>query len=133
MPFARPSLTDLRAQVAQDIASAVPGSDPLLRFSNLKITGDAQAALANLHYGYLDWIAKNAVPFTATGEFLEGWAGLIGITRKPATSASGSITFSGTTGTVIPAGVKVVRGDGVTFTSGAGATIGGGGNGYCRR
>lgn len=127
MPFARPSLTDLRTQVAQDIASAAPGSDPLLRFSNLKITGDAQAALANLHYGYLDWIAKNAVPFTASSEFLEGWAGLIGITRKPATSASGSITFTGTTGTVIPAGVKVVRGDGATFTTGAGATVGGGG------
>jgi uncharacterized phage protein gp47/JayE len=127
MPFTRPSLSDLRSQVAQDIASAAPGSDPLLRFSNLKITGDAQAALANLHYGYLDWIAKNAVPFTASGEFLEGWAGLIGVIRKPATSASGSVTFIGTPGAVIPAGVKVVRGDGVTFTTGAGQTVGGGG------
>ncbi|MDB5822156.1 MAG: Baseplate family protein [Herminiimonas sp.] len=127
MPYLRPSLSDLRTQVAQDIASAAPGSDPLLRFSNLKITGDAQAALANLHYGYLDWIAKNAVPFTASGEFLEGWAGLIGIIRKPATSATGSVTFTGTAGAFIPAGVKVVRGDGVTFTTGAGQTVGGGG------
>lgn len=123
MPFARPALSDIQTQVAQDIASALAGSDPLLRFSNLNITGVAQANLANLHYGFLDWIAKQAVPFTATDEFLEGWAGLIGVTRKPANSASGSITFTGTAGAIVPAGAKVVRGDGVTFTTGGAVTV----------
>jgi hypothetical protein len=35
MPFTRPTLTALRAQVAQDIVSNLPGSDPLLRFSKI--------------------------------------------------------------------------------------------------
>ncbi|KWT89363.1 MULTISPECIES: baseplate J/gp47 family protein [unclassified Variovorax] len=127
MPFSRPPLSTLQSQVANDIAAALPGSDALLRFSNLGITGKAQANLAHLHYGYLDWIAKQAVPYTATGEFLEAWAGLKGITRKPAAQASGSVTFTGTPGTIITSGVSLVRGDGVTYTTTAIGTIGGGG------
>lgn len=127
MPFLRPTLTDLRTQVAQDITSALPGTDPLLRFSNLNTLGAAQAGLANLHYGYLDWIAKQAVPFTATDEFLEGWAALIGITRIPATSAAGAVTFSGAQGAIVPSGVKLVRGDGAAFTTTGAAAVGSGG------
>src|SRR4051812_2127816 len=112
MPFVRPTLSDLDNQVAQDIAAALPGSDPLLRFSNLKITGKAQARLANLHFGYLDWIARQTNPFTAEGEYLEAWAALKGVYRKLATSASGVVNFPGTPGLIIPAGAGVVRGDG---------------------
>ncbi|WP_317201493.1 baseplate J/gp47 family protein [Janthinobacterium sp.] len=127
MPYARPTLTQLRSDVAQDIASGLPGADPLLRFSNLNIMGSAQAGLANLHFGYLDWIAKQAVPFTATGEFLEGWAALVGIIRLAASSAAGAVTFSGAVGVLIPSGAKLVRGDGASFTVTAAVAIGGGG------
>ncbi|MEO6920523.1 MAG: baseplate J/gp47 family protein [Collimonas sp.] len=122
MPFTRPLLSDLRNQVAQDIAASLKGSDPLLRFSNLKITGVAQANLANLHYGYLDWIAKQSNPFTATDEYLEAWAALKKVYRKAASQAVLTVTFPGTAGT-IPAGAGVVRGDGVTYTTQAAATI----------
>ena len=124
MPLSRPSLTELRAQVAQDIASALPGSDPLLRFSNLGILGTSLAGLAHLHYGYLDWIAQQAVPFTCSGEFLEAWAALKGVLRIPAAQASGTVTFSGATGTVLPAGTPLARGDGVKYRTTASATIG---------
>ena len=123
MPFTRPALADLQNQVAQDIASGTPGSDALLRFSNLGITGKAQAMLAHLHYGYLDWIAKNAVPFTATAEFLEGWAGLKKVVRNAANVASGVVTFTGTNGAQIPSGTSLIRGDGVAFISTAAATV----------
>ncbi|HEX3809614.1 MAG TPA: baseplate J/gp47 family protein [Rhizomicrobium sp.] len=123
MPFSRPTLSDLRSQVKSDIATNLPGTDPLLRFSNLGILGDALAGLSYLHYGYLDWISKQAVPFTATDEFLEGWAALKGVTRKAASVASGTVTFSGTDSKVIPAGTSLVRGDGATFTTAADGTI----------
>lgn len=123
MPFSRPTLTQLRTQVAQDIASAVPGSDPLLQFSNLNVMGSVQAALAYLHYGYLDWIAQQSVPFTASGEYLEAWAALKGITREPATQATGSITFTGTNGTVLSAGAIVVRGDGTQYLTTSSGTV----------
>lgn len=127
MPFSRPSLSDLQTQVANDIASALPGTDPLLRFSNLGIMGNVQANLAHLHYGYLDWISRQAVPYTATEEFLEAWAGLKGVIRKPAAQATGSVTFTGTPGTVVSTGAPLVRGDGVTFVTTSSATVGGGG------
>lgn len=123
MPYERPTLTDLRNQVAQDIAAASPQSSPLLRFSNVGILGAAQANLANLHYGYLDWIALQANPFTATGEALEGWAALKGIYRKAASQASGHVAFSGVNGTPVPAGTGVVRGDGMTGVTLFDATV----------
>jgi uncharacterized phage protein gp47/JayE len=123
MPFLRPLLSDLQSQVAQDIAAGLPGADALLRFSNIGVAGRAQAGLAHLHYGYLDWISKQAIPYTSTGEFLEAWAGLKGVVRKPVAQASGQVTFSGTNGVVIPSGTPIVRGDGVKYTSTADATI----------
>lgn len=125
MPYSRPLLTDLQTQVASDIASSVPGSDPLLRVANLRITGNVQAGLAHLHYGYLDWIAQQAVPWTATDEYLEAWGALKSVYRKQATAATGSVTFTGTAGTVIPSGTSVVRGDGVTYNTTASGTVSG--------
>ncbi|MBM6441953.1 hypothetical protein JNW93_15220, partial [Lacticaseibacillus rhamnosus] len=76
MPWARQTLTQLVTQAAADIASAIQGADALLRFSNLNIFAKMFSGLAFLHYGYQDWIAKQAVPFTAQDEYLEGWAGI---------------------------------------------------------
>lgn len=123
MPFSRPSLSQLRTQVAADISSGVPGADGLLRFSNLGVLGTTLAGLAQLHYGYLDWIALQATPYTSTDEYLEAWAALKAITRNPATPATGSATFSGTNGTVLSAGTQMVRGDGYLYQSTATGTI----------
>lgn len=122
MPFARPTLTELRTAVAADISAGLPGVDTLLRYSNLGVAGDALAALASGLYGYADYIAKQSVPFTATGEYLEGWAALKEITRKPATAATGYVLFAGTSG-LIPAGAAVTRSDGAIFTVIADAPI----------
>lgn len=126
MPFSRPKLSDLKNQVAADIAANLPGADALLRFSNLGITGQVQAMLAHGHYGYLDWIAKQAIPFTATDEALEAWAGLKGVTRKAAVAATGTVTFTGVNGSDIPAGTLVVRGDSVQYTTNADVVVSGG-------
>jgi uncharacterized phage protein gp47/JayE len=125
MPFLRPTLSQLRAQVASDITSSVAGADGLLRFSNLNVLGTAQAGLTLLHYLYLDYIALQSNPYTATDEWLEAWAALKQVYRKPATPASGSATFPGTAGT-LSAGAEVVRGDGATFTAQTSSTIAGG-------
>lgn len=128
MPFARPSLSTIKGQIAQDIAAAVGGADPLLRFSNLGIVGKALANLVNLLYGFLDWISRQSVPFTATDEFLEGWAGLIGVIRQPAVAATGTVTFTGTPTILIPAGTSVVRADGVAYRTNADVSVRGGGS-----
>ena len=128
MPFARKTLSELRADVAQDIAAALPGADALLRFAVLNVLGNVQAGLAHLHYGYIDWIAQQSVPFTATDEFLEGWAALRSVYREAATSATGTVTFTGVVGTPLPIGTPIARGDGVTYTTTAAGVIGAGGS-----
>lgn len=123
MPFPRPTLSQLIAQAQTDISSSLPGADPLLRFSILNILATAVAGLAHSHYGYQDWIARQSNPFTATEENLEAWAGLIGVTRIGASAAIGAVTFTGTNGTLVPQGTRLVRGDGVEYTTNADATI----------
>ncbi|HEX7906868.1 MAG TPA: baseplate J/gp47 family protein [Paraburkholderia sp.] len=83
-----------------------------------------QAGLAYLHYGYLDWISKQAVPWTATDEYLVGWGALKNVYQKSATKASGAATFTGSPGTPIPAGTTLVRGDNRTYTVNATVTVG---------
>jgi uncharacterized phage protein gp47/JayE len=130
MPYARPTLTQLRSQVAADISAGLQGSDALLRFSSLNILGTALAGLAQLQYGYTDFVSLQANPFTATEEWLEAWAALKNVFREAATQAGlavpGQVTFSGTNGISLPSGTPLVRGDGVGFTTTAIGTVSGG-------
>lgn len=124
MPFARPTLTALRNQAVQDITtSGVPGLDGLLRNAVLRVLAWVMSGLAYSVYGYLDWIAREAVPFTATDEFLEAWAALIGIYRKDSTPATGQAQFTGTTGLVVPLGSSLTRQDGTPYTTTGEATV----------
>ncbi|TKI02903.1 baseplate J/gp47 family protein [Martelella alba] len=125
MPFNRPTLTELRSRNQAFIQSELKNIGALLRFSNLGILGDADAGLAYLHYGYLDWIAKQGVPFTATDENMAAWAALKNVTRKPATAATcPAVTLTGTSEATLSAGVVLNRSDGYQYTLDAGITIG---------
>jgi len=129
MPFARPTLSTLRARIAADITSSAPGVDGLLRYTNLGVLGDLWAKGVSALFGYLDWIARQAVPFTATDEYLEGWAALRGVTRKAATPAEGLVTFTGPASTIIPAGLTLTRADGAAYSTLADVTLAGDGTG----
>jgi uncharacterized phage protein gp47/JayE len=127
MPFPRPSLTEIRNQAAADVSSNLPGADGLLRFSNMQILATSLAGMIYEEYGYTDWIALNAVPFTATAEFLEGWAALRDVFRLPPSPAIGTVTFTGAPGASIPAATRLSRGDGYAYITNTDATVGGGG------
>lgn len=129
MPYSRPTLSTLIQQVNGDIQTGLPGTDPLLRFSALQILGNALAGLANEQYGYTDFVAQQAVPFTATGEFLAAWAALKNIYREAATQAGavtpGQITFPAANTSPalqIQVGTTITRGDGVQYVTTALAT-----------
>lgn len=128
MPFQRKTLSTLISEVAADISSALEGADALLRFAVLKVVGKVQAAMCNLQFSYLDWIARQAVPFTAEDEYLIGWAALKGVYQKGASKAQLTAQFTGTTGKVLSAGEPVARGDGVTYTTSTTGTVDGSGN-----
>ena len=124
MPFARPTLTELIDRVIADIGSRVVGVDgAVLRRSLLGIIGRAEAGAAHQLYGYIDWVARQAIPDTAEAEYLERWASIWGINRLPADFASGTVTFTGSNGSIIPSGTIVQRQDGQQYTTQADATI----------
>lgn len=124
MAYARPKLTELQSQATNDIEAAQPGADALLRFSPLRIIGRVAAGFAHQHYGYLDYIAKQAVPWTSSDEYLVGWGALKKVWQKGATkSSSTAVQFYGATNTALDVGVQLVRGDGVQYlTTSAGNT-----------
>lgn len=117
MPFARPSLTEIIDRVIADISNRITGVDSaVLRRSLLGILGRAEAGTAHLLYGYIDWVAKQVIPDTAEREFLERWAAIWDIQRKPAEFAAGPVTFTGAIGSIIPSGTIIQRQDGVQYT-----------------
>ena len=87
--------------VSADIVSGLPNGQALLRYSNVRVLGDAQAGLAHLHYGFLDGIARDAVPWTARGEYLAAWGRLKNVYLKPATIATGVVQFDATPGVIL--------------------------------
>ncbi|WP_338804414.1 baseplate J/gp47 family protein [Xenorhabdus griffiniae] len=116
MPFKRKTLTELRAQNRSYLQSELQETGPLLRFSNMGVLADMDAGMAHLHYGYLDYIAKQTTPFTSTDEWLAGWAALKKIFRKPAMAAAcEQYQFTGVAGTIIPTGTILNRGDGYQY------------------
>jgi uncharacterized phage protein gp47/JayE len=122
MPFSRPTLEQLIARTSTDISSRL-GIGPLLARSTLGVLARVLAGASHQLYGYLDWIARQVMPDTAELEHLERWSSIWGIQRKAASFALGNITFTGTNGTVIPAGTRLQRGDGAQFDTTADATI----------
>jgi uncharacterized phage protein gp47/JayE len=124
MPFARPTLTALRNQAVQDITtSGVPGLDGLLRNAVLRVLAWVMSGLAYSVYGFADWIARMGVPFTATDEFLEAWAALVGIFRKDASPASGFAQFTGSQGVVLRANTALIASGSIAYQTTADGTV----------
>lgn len=124
MPFSRPTLSELRNQVLADINASLDGANALLRKAVLRVLGVAQAGLAHLHFGYIDWISKQAVPWTATDEYLAGWGAMKNVFRKDAVAAVLTARFTGAAGVVISAGIEVKRQDGSAYTVDATQEVG---------
>lgn len=126
MSFTRPTLSEIIARVQSDIDAGLDGADSRLRRSPLDVLAKVEAGVAYGLYGYLDWIARQALPDLADEEQLLRWVTIFGLARKPATAAAGAVTVTGANGSVIPAGALLMRGDGAEFEIQAQATIAGG-------
>ncbi|MEC5321136.1 baseplate J/gp47 family protein [Brenneria populi subsp. brevivirga] len=125
MPYNRPTLTELRERNQAFFETALGDVGALLRFSNMRIMAHADAGMAWLHYGYLDWIAKQAVPSTATDEYLAAWGALKSIYRKSATAANcAAATFTGNSGATVDANALLNRSDGYQYILDESITIG---------
>ena len=130
MPYPTPNLTTLQQQALSDIQSAsISDSNgntiaSLLQKSVLRVLALVQAGFAYLHFKYIDYVALQATPFTATDEWLAGWMALKGVYKKGAVYAAGSVQFPGSSGT-IGIGAQINRGDGASYITTSSASVSG--------
>lgn len=128
MPFDRPTLAELRDQIRRNFNARLPGADALLRQSNLSVIADVFAGISYLHFGYQTWLADQLFVDTCETAFLERWASIWGLTRKPAVAALGAVAVTGTPGATVPAGAEFQRADRVRYQAPDGATLDGTGH-----
>lgn len=122
MPFNRPLLPDLINRTRNDVVSRL-NSPNVLRRSDAEVYTQVIAGVAHSLYGYLDWLSSQLIYDTAEDKMLERWASIWGLTRSMPTSASGTATFTGNPGAVIPFGTIVSSFDGVMYQTTAVATF----------
>lgn len=71
------------------------------------IAGAGALEADRLYDRMLTEVPAAALPSTAIGAWLDGWADVVGLERKAATTASGVVRFTGADGTPVPTGVQV--------------------------
>ncbi len=120
--FKRPTLTDIQQRVTNDF-ELVGGIDPTQY--NAVVEGIKQAMSGASHslHGHLDHLALQYHPFTAFDESFKQHASVYGVIQLPATAAGGTVTFSGTNGSVIPVNTLLQRSDGVEYVTDSEVTI----------
>lgn len=124
MPFARETLTQLQADVWANIATRMPGSAPYQRGTVENVLGTVFAGFQNDQLGETDWVSKEAVPWTADGEFQVGWGALKGVQLQGPVAAQLNYQFTGNPGATVYSASTVSIGN-VVYTVAAGGEIGG--------
>lgn len=125
MPFSRPSLSEIFARIRAGILSRLTNEQ--MRRSDAETLGRVVAGTSHELHGHLQFIQQQVIYDTAEAEFLDRWAGIwLPQGRLPAVAATGSVSFTGVNGSVIPSGTPLVRNDGAEFETSASGTISGG-------
>ncbi|MDO8294379.1 MAG: baseplate J/gp47 family protein [Gallionella sp.] len=125
MAFNRPTLTELVNRILAGIRSRLSTDE--LRRSDAEVYARELAGASHGLHGHIDFIAQQILPDTAEAEYLDRLASLwLDQARKAAAAAVGSVSLSGISGTLCPAGSVLVRADGAEYTTDADVSIAGG-------
>lgn len=126
MPFERPTLRELIDRGAAEFESRLPGVLVRVRRSLVGVLNRVVAGALSSLYHYAEWLNRQVWPDQAEAEYLVDHGARWGVTRNEAAPATGSVSFSGTNGVVIPAGTVLQRADLARFlTDGAVSIVAG--------
>lgn len=124
MPFNFPSnRKEVADRMKTDVQGQLSESNPFLKNSFLGAIIVGAAGRIFDFFLQLNVLTKQMFPDTATGVFLERWGSYKGVTRDPATQATGNVTATGTPGSVINNGEPLSSSDGLGYTTVGTATI----------
>lgn len=123
MSFERPTLQTIYQRVIGDIEASIAQKTPILPTAILRVLAKVFAGIVYSTYGYLQWAAKQAFPDSAEIDYLDRWASIWGIQRKPPSFASGDIEVTGEVGTGLLSGSRFVADTGIEYETTAGVTL----------
>ena len=115
MSYIRPTLSQLATQIENDLYTRFGGTSRPVRFSVNKILSRVIAGAVHLVYGYIDFAMKQIIVDSATSEYLDRWALVWGLQRKPPNKAEGLAIFNGNDGAKIPAFSQIQTSDNFVF------------------
>lgn len=121
--FQRPSLATILSRVQGDLNSALSGVEARLRRSTVRVLARVVGGAAHLLHGAVQYVSRQILPTTCDETYLPLHANIWQKPRRAAVAAAGPVTFTGTAGSVIPAGTVWIRADLAEFTTDAEATI----------
>lgn len=121
--FTRPTLKQLNRQALATANAKLPQADARLRNSVLNVLCAIIAEMANGLYGYINYVARQVIIFTADDEYLDYWGNTFGVKRKIAAFGEGHIAVTGATGAVLPVNTPFKRADGVVYLTAESITM----------
>lgn len=123
MPFTTPTLPALISRVTADVVSRLELTAPLLARDPAKVLAEVFANVVHGNYGYLRYIIRQFFAHLANEKWLARHGAEYGVPRKAASFAVGSVDFTGTDTTVIPAGTLLQTSAGAQYATDADVTI----------
>lgn len=120
--YSRPTLAEIVQRVRTDVLSRL-STDDVLRRADAEVYARVMGGVAHGLYGFIDWLSNQVIYDTAEAEYLERWASIWGIARKPAAAATGVVTFTVQAGATIASGAVLQALDGVQYQTTADATV----------
>jgi uncharacterized phage protein gp47/JayE len=109
MGFDVPSLDDISADLTANMEAELSGSAPAIWPNNLRIVLKSLAPAFRAAYVRMAWLYDQAFVSTAATEALERKGADFGVTRLPASYATGYIRAVTTVGAFIPQGTRILE------------------------
>lgn len=115
MALIRPTISELVETIRSDADAILGGVDARLERSLIEVVLLAQSGALHGAYGYLQQIADDVFPDTATAAALERWAAIFGISRGASTFSQGWVGTDDVITGIVPVGAFLRRADGREF------------------
>lgn len=116
MSFARPTLLEIITRVNADLVSRLELVGAVLRRALVRVFTRVIAGSEHMLHGHLEYLGRQLFPDLSDDAYLVRQASLYGLTKTAAGYAVGSILFTGTNGTPIPAGSILTNSAGDKYT-----------------
>ncbi len=122
MPHITPVFEETRTRILRDIRNLLPDADTSTD-SDYYVRASSVASVITGVYQHQGWIVRQIFPDTADTEFLEMHCRLRDISRKAATTATGTITATGNVNAPATAGLVITVGS-LSYTTTADGKVG---------